>query len=171
MKGKFSGLWLNPSDKTVNLLLTVPYEAKNLYDKLKEEDLDIEIKKYRKKRSLDANGLLWHCLSEIAGAMNPPVDKWDVYLDMLKHYGKHSYICVRPEAVESLQRQWRESEVIGEIDINGEKATQVLCYYGSSTMNSKEFSVLLNGVIAEMENLGLTPPPSSEMQRLLDNIK
>ena len=30
------------------------------------DKLSIEIKKYRKKRSLDANGMLWACLGEIA---------------------------------------------------------------------------------------------------------
>lgn len=130
------------------------------------EVLDITAKKYRKKRSLDANGMLWSCLGEIAQVLN--TDKWEVYLKMLKRYGKYTYICVKPSAVESMKLQWRETEVVGNIDINGEEAVQMLCYFGSSTYNTKEFSVLLNGVISEMREMGLQPPASKDMRRVLE---
>ena len=130
------------------------------------EKLSIEIKKYRKKRSLDANGLLWHCLGEIASVLR--TDKWDIYLQMLKRYGKYTYICVKPAVVEAMKAQWRECEVVGEIDINGQKAVQMLCYFGSSSLDTKEFSVLLDGVISEMREIGLQPPPTEEMKRALE---
>lgn len=138
-------------------------------DKIKNvEKLSIEAKKHREKRSLDANGMLWACIGDIAKSMTPPADKWDVYLDMLNHYGKYTYICVKPNVVEAMKAQWRECEVIGEVDINGQKAVQMLCYFGSSTYNTKEFSVLLDGVISEMKNMGLQPPPSKEMRMVLE---
>ena len=130
--------------------------------------LAIEIEEYKEKRSNDANRLLWHCLSKIAQSMNPPVDKWEVYLQMLKRYGKFTYICVKPNVVDAVRSQWRESEVIGEIEINGQKAVQMLCYFGSSLMNTKEFSVLLDGIISEMKEMGLQTPTSKEMQRALE---
>ena len=130
------------------------------------EKLSVEAVKYRAKRSLDANGLLWACLGEIAGVLR--TDKWEVYLKMLKRYGKFTYICVRPSVVEAMKLQWRECEVVGEVDINGQKAVQMLCYFGSSTYNTQEFSVLLDGVISEMKEIGLQPPPTKEMQRALE---
>ena len=132
------------------------------------EKLAVEVKKYRSKRSLNANGLLWHCLGEIATSMNPPVDKWEIYLQMLKRYGKYTYICIKPSAVDVMKAQWRESEVIGEVKINGQTAVQMLCYFGSSLYNTKEFSVLLEGVISEMKEMGLEPPTSKEMQMALE---
>lgn len=133
------------------------------------EKLSIEIKKYRKKRSLDANGLLWHCLGDIASVLR--ADKWEIYLQMLKRYGKYTYICVKPAVVEAVKAQWRECEEIGRININGTEAVQMLCYFGSSTYDSKEFSVLLDGVISEMRELGLQPPPTEEMKRALEQWK
>ena len=130
------------------------------------EKLSIEIKKYRKKRSLNANNLLWNCIGEIASVLR--ADKWEIYLQMLKRYGKYTYICVKPSVVDAMKANWRESEVIGEIDINGTKAVQMLCYFGSSTYDTKEFSVLLDGVISEMRELGLQPPPTEEMKRALE---
>ena len=130
------------------------------------EKLSIEIKKYRKKRSLDANGMLWACIGEIANVLR--ADKWEIYLQMLKRYGKYTYICVKPAVVEAVKAQWRECEEIGKIDINGKEAVQMLCYFGSSTYDTKEFSVLLDGVISEMREIGLQPPPTEEMKRALE---
>lgn len=130
------------------------------------EKLSIEVKKFRQKRSLDANGLLWTCLGEMAQALH--TDKWEVYLQMLKRYGKYTYICVKPNVVDAMKMQWRECEVVGNIDINGKEAVQMLCYFGSSTYDTKEFSVLLDGVISEMAEIGLQPPASKEIRRVLE---
>ena len=132
------------------------------------EKLSVKAVKFRQKRSLDANATLWLCLSRIAQSMTPPVDKWEVYLQMLKRYGKYTYICVKPTVVDAVKEQWRECEVIGEIDINGKKAVQILCYFGSSTYNTKEFSVLLDGVISEMKEMGLETPASEEIRKALE---
>lgn len=130
------------------------------------EKLSIEVDKYRQKRSLDANGLLWMCLGEMANVLR--TDKWDIYLTMLKRYGQFTYICVKPNVVDAVKAQWRECEEIGEVEINGKKAIQLLCYFGSSTYDSREFSILLDGVKSEMEELGLTPPASEEMRRAIE---
>ena len=134
-----------------------------------EERLTIKAEKYRKKRSLDANGLLWACLGEMAAALG--ADKWDIYLKMLKRYGKYTYICVKPNVVEAIRREWRCSEVIGDIEINGQPAVQMLCYFGSSTYDSKEFSVLLDGVVSEMKEMELQPPMGEELRGAIEELE
>ena len=134
---------------------------------LAEYDLfDVKIKKHTEKRSLNANGLMWSCLQKIANVLR--ADKWDIYLKMLKRYGQYTYICVKPEAVDGVKRQWRECEELGEIDINGQKAIQLLCYYGSSTYNTQEFSVLLDGIFSEMRELNIPTPEEEELERALE---
>lgn len=130
------------------------------------EKLSIKAVKHRERRSLDANALLWLCLGRIAEALRS--DKWDVYLQMLKRYGKYTYICVKPNVVEAVKAQWRESEEIGRVNINGQEAVQMLCYFGSSTYNTKEFSTLLEGVISEMYEMGIEAPASEDMRRALE---
>lgn len=130
------------------------------------EKLSIKATRYREKRSLDANGLLWLCLGRIAESLR--TDKWEVYLQMLKRYGKYTYICVKPAVVDAVKAQWRECEEIGKVNINGQEAVQMLCYFGSSTYNTKEFSVLLDGVISEMKEMGIEAPASEDMRRALE---
>lgn len=141
-------------------------ELPTIFDKTKDKELNIDIKQFQEGRSKDANALLWACIGEIAVALR--TDKWSVYLLMLKRYGQYTYICVPPQAVDMVKRQWREVEEIGDIKINGRDAIQLLCYYDSSTYDTKQFSALLDGVISEMQEIGLEPPTSEEMRHCLD---
>jgi hypothetical protein len=135
------------------------------YEKLKNcKKLRIKAVQYREKRSLDANAYLWVLLQKLAEVLQ--TDKWSVYLQMLKRYGQFTYIVVKPGAVEAVKKQWRECEEIGEIDVNGTKAVQMLCYYGSSTYDTKDFSILLDGVISECKELGIETLPPAELQRI-----
>ena len=135
------------------------------YEKLKNcKKLRIKAVQYREKRSLDANAYLWVLLQKLAEVLQ--TDKWSVYLQMLKRYGQFTYIVVKPGAVEAVKKQWRECEEIGEIDVNGTKAVQMLCYYGSSTYDTKDFSILLDGVISECKELGIETLPPHELQML-----
>lgn len=141
-------------------------EPPAIYDKTKDKPLNLDVKQFREGRSKDANALLWACLGEIAASLR--TDKWSVYLQMLKRYGQYTYVCIPPQAVEMVKKQWREVEEVGEITINGREAVQLLCYYGSSTYDTKQFSILLDGVISEMKEMGLPTPTSEEMRRSLD---
>ena len=127
-----------------------------------------DVTPHKEKRSLNQNALLWECLGQMASALR--ADKWDVYLQMLKRYGTYTYICVKPKAVEAVKKQWREVEEIGKIDINGQESVQLLCYFGSSTMNGQEFSVLLDGVVSEMKEMGL-PTPDRDFERIMKQLE
>lgn len=131
-------------------------------DKIIEKDLTITAETYKDNRSGQANKLLWDCIGKLAKFQNK--DKWDVYLEELKKYGQYTYTCIKPEAVETFKENWRECEVIGDLEINGKKATQLLCYFGSSTYNTKEFAQLLDGVIEDLKDAGLDTPHSKELE-------
>lgn len=148
------------------LLTFETVELPDIFDKTRDKDLNLEIKQHRNHRSKDANALLWECIGRLAVALR--ADKWEIYLLMLKRYGQYTYIVVPPNAVEMVARQWRECEAIGDININGRDGVQMLCYYGSSTYDTKQFSVLLDGVISEMKEIGLTAPTSEDMRRSIE---
>lgn len=151
------------------VLITFSVNEKNIvlpeYEKLKNcKKLRIKAVQYREKRSLDANAYLWVLLQKLAEMLR--TDKWSVYLQMLKRYGQFTYIVVKPGAVEAVKKQWRECEEIGEIDVNGTKAVQMLCYYGSSTYDTKDMSVLIDGVVSECEELGIETISPTELQQM-----
>lgn len=179
-----------------SITLKTDAEAAEL-EKLKDKELDVELKVHREKRSLDANACLWACLSELAGVLG--TTKWDMYLRELKDYGgKFVTVRVLKNVLPELQQLYRAIEVTGdeivqveEPVINPDTGEQVLddvtleplykqrkkhyylvnCYIGSHEYNTKEFSILLNGVIEDMKAVGLTPPPSREMKQMLDEME
>lgn len=131
-------------------------------------DLRITIKQWKEKRSLSANGLLWSMIGTLSHFLNE--DKWKIYLLMLKRYGKYTYTVIKPSAVEKFKEMWRECEEVGKVNVNGTEGVQMLCYFGSSTYDSKEMSALIEGVKSELEELGLETPASAEMRRVLDEL-
>ena len=72
---------------------------------------------------------------------------------------------------------WRHTKIIDDFiglnPITGEKEKylEVLCFFGSSTYNSKEFSRLLEGVISDMEQMGLERPTDEHLQAIIEEVE
>lgn len=162
-RGKLKGI--QKDFATNNFVISFEMEEGNLddADKINGKDLTITAESYKDNRSGQANKLLWECIGRLAKFENK--DKWQVYLEELKKYGQYTYTCIKPEAVAAFKANWRECEEIGELEINGKKAVQLLCFFGSSTYNTKEFAQLLDGVIQDLEDAGLPRPHSKELER------
>ena len=67
MVGKLRDLTIN-RDGTQNITVTVSTDFRPTYDGLAGVEVDVEIKKHRKHRSLDANGYAWVLIDRIAAA-------------------------------------------------------------------------------------------------------
>lgn len=144
-------------------------------EKLQGKDLDITFKVHREKRSLDANAFLWSCLGKMGGVLNEPI--YDMYLYSLEKYGKFIHVQVIENAYEDLKRMWRHTKIIDDFiglnPITGEKEKylEVLCFFGSSNYNSKEFSRLLEGVISDMEQMGLERPTDKHLKAIIEEVE
>lgn len=155
-------------DGNIELLLTVKADKEHigeLLQKANEKPYTVEIEPLKKKRSLDANGYLWVLLQKIAEALHSTKD--EVYIEMLSRYGVFTHIVVKPNAVEKFKSEWRTVRDLGEVTINGKTGIQLQCYFGSSTYDSKEFSVLLDGVISEAKELGIDTLSQDETDRMI----
>ena len=132
-------------------------------------DLEITINRRRRDRSLSSNAYLWSCLNILA--QHKHTSKWDEYLNALRHYGVGTYILVKndPSIIAKTQAMWRESMVYGQPFKYGDKeVVNMLCMYGSSTYSQDEFKTLLDGVVAEIRDAGLQPPPTADMRQALE---
>lgn len=163
MRGHIESLHPLPP-KNAAVAIHVAAAPKNL-ERFMGKPLEITIEEYHEKRSLQANRFLWACIADICNAVNEDKDK--VYLDLLRHYGQYTVVRIPAEALDILKRQWKEVEVVGEVD----GKMDVLCYFGSHTYNSKEFARLLDGVKDMMRNAGLEAPPDAEMQEIINRME
>ena len=81
-------------------------------EQLKNEDkLNIEIKKYRKKRSLDANAYCWVLCDKIAKELSKDgiiTTKEKIYKEAIKDIGTFEPMIVEEKAFENFKRIWEK---------------------------------------------------------------
>lgn len=110
-----------------------------------------EIKEYKSKRSLNQNAYFYKLIGEIAD--NLRVSKAEIHLKLLKDYGQSEVISVLSEI--DISGYFRYYEEIGKGTVNGKEFTHYRIYKGSSEMNTKEMSILLDGTVKEAQDLGI----------------
>lgn len=154
----------------IQLTATDRQSALYQYSQLKDiDEFSVEIKKYRDKRSLSANGYLWVLLNKIAEVVKRSKD--DIYLEMLKSYGVSTYMTANKKAFDRIKEQWKTVEIVDEKQQEGHDIVKLLCYYGSSTYDTKEFTRLLDGVINEAKDLDIETITPQEKALLMENYE
>ncbi len=146
-------------------------DIKQGYDELHDvEMLSIEIKKYRKKRSLDANSYFWVLCGKLAAKLQQR--KTDVYRELVREIGNNFEVLpIRNDAVETWVKIWQDRGLGWVCDIAGESKiegfTKVCCYYGSSTYDSKQMSDLINLIVYECKEQGIQTATPDEIANML----
>ncbi len=151
------GRYSTTPDGNILVMLECPRQNMAGFDEVLQGD-DIktfELSKRKKHRSLDANGALWLLCTKIAETLN--TSKESVYHQMLVRYGVYEHMVVTEKAYQRLldKSPFKVLVKVDEIKINDKTSIHVQGYYGSSSYDSKEFSVLLDGVINEASDLGI----------------
>ena len=180
----FTGRLKEPLIDYLTGKLTILFEPcedfRQTYEELKGcEKLSLEIKKYRRKRSLDANAYYWALcakLAKVVGASNP-----EIHNKMLRLYGQpylvDGYALYTPvpnteEAIRQVDNS-EEYHLIATTEVRSGKGGVDYRTYkmlrGSHTYNTEEMSRLIDGLIAECRNAGIPDAEiaSPEEKRLL----
>lgn len=159
----FGGEWV--------LSLSTTADAGAIYDKLKDVPVNVEIKKYNPSRSKDANAFCWSLCTDIGNALTPPLPKEEVYRRAIREVGEYEPLPIREDAVETFQRRWSThgvgwfADVIDNSKIHGYKL--VFAYYGSSTYDTATMSRLIDYLVDECRQMGLSIPASKEQEEML----
>jgi len=125
---------------------------------------EYEIVRRRKKRSNDANALCWKLCTEIADVIRS--DKESVYVEMLKRYGQSDIWAASPDT--RPEQHFRYFDFFGKRTVNGKEVYFYTVYRGSSEYDTREMSVLLDGIIDEAKNLDIEVISESERSLLLE---
>lgn len=125
---------------------------------------DVKIDKHREKRSLNANAYLWKLVTEIGNILNK--SKEEVYLQMLIDYGQSEMVSILSEI--EVKGYFKYYKLAGTSILNGKEFNHYKIYKGSSEYDTKEMSILLNGVVQEAKNLGIKTKDDIELERLVE---
>ena len=169
MIGHLRDLTMN-RDGTQNITITVQADFRETFDMLKDQQLDIDIRKHKEKRSLDANAYAWVLMDKIAKAQR--ITKEEVYQTAIMEIGGVSTIvCVQDQAVESLRAGWRKNGLGWISDTFPSKldgCTNVILYYGSSTYDTHQMSTLIDYLIDDAKLYGIETDTPATIQRYKD---
>lgn len=131
------------------------------------ELLDIEAKKHRNKRSLDANAYCWVLLGKLAEKMDMKSE--EIYKMEIKDIGVYEVLPIKNEAVEKFIEAWQKNgigwpcEIIGKSKLDG--YTNIKAYYGSSTYDSKQMGRLIDSIVEDCKMQGIPTDTPEQIAR------
>jgi hypothetical protein len=141
-------------------------------EQLKNENkLNIELKKYRKSRSLNANNYFWKILQELCELAE--IDTIEEYKRRVKELGIFRRFRIENENIKTFEKMWTAQGIawfceIADTEYIGDTEFKIInAYYGSSSFNSKQMSRLIDGVVQDCKPYGIETKTPEEIESLL----
>ena len=144
----------------------------DVVEQLKNVDkLNVELKKWYKKRSLDASAYCWVLCNNIAYELSKEsiTTKEEIYKDAILQVGTFEPFIVQEKTFENFKRIWEKQGLgflVQEVS-RKDKCVKVNCYYGSSTYDSKEMSLLIEILVQLAKSLNIETKSKAEIDSLL----
>lgn len=123
-----------------------------------------EIKEYKPKRSLNANNYFWELTTQLANVLR--MNKEEMYFILLQKYGQSEMVSVL--ATIDVRPYFKYYTEAGESILNGKLFKHYKVYKGSSEMDSKEMSILINGLVDECKAQEIETRTPNEIASLLE---
>ena len=118
----------------------------------------------RKKRSLDANAYFWVLVGKIADKLRASKD--EIYFEMLKKYGQSITVTVRA-GLDLSRAGFKYYELFKDGISAGKPFEAYRVFIGSSQYDTREMSVLIDGVVQEAKELGIETLTPLELAEIL----
>lgn len=141
----------------------------------------IEVKQYRKGRSLDANAYCWVLIDKLAEKLHKTLKqdkgkvKEQIYKNAVRDIGGNSdTICVQDKAVDKLCRAWEKHGTGWQTEIIKSKlegCTNIIFYYGSSVYDTAQMSRLIDNIVQDCKAVGIETMTPSELEALKEAWK
>lgn len=133
--------------------------ARMTAEEIRGKQVDVEVKEYRSKRSIEQNKLLWALLGKMAEAMSGYSRRTTVeecYCMMLEETNARcDFMLVLPEAEPRLREVFRVVRKIGERNVNGKNLNMYQVFIGSSHYKTDEMSKLIEATLDRLSELGV----------------
>lgn len=133
----------------------------------------IEVKEYRKPRSLNANAYMWELLGKLSEAMHIPAN--DLYRQYVREMGVYRAFEIQQGAIGTLECVWSARGLGWFLDVIDDGANDgfklVKVYYGSSSYNTKQMAALIDAVVQDCKALGIETETPDEIARLVSLLE
>lgn len=132
--------------------------------------LQIKAGPFRRKRSLDSNAYAWLLISKIADILH--TTKEEIYGQMLQRYGQPQVdemgqaVLITVLSKVDVGKYGIYAKKIDSGILNGKEFTSYMVLRGSSTYDTKEMSIFVDGVVSDAEELGIDTVPRVELEKM-----
>ena len=146
-------------DGRASISFKCSWRAKESIERLKSGEYEVDIKKVRDHRTKAQNAYLWELIGQICMKENgSKADAESIYMQLLESAGaKCEYFEMLEDAVESFcsLADIRFLKIVERRIRNGMNTVMCKCFYGSSKMDTKEMSILIDKTIERAEADGI----------------
>lgn len=148
-------------------------ESISSLEEIKKDKLSIEIKKYRKSRSLDANKYFWKLLQEVCDFKD--IETIEEYKRRVKELGIFRQFKIMTQDVKTFEKVWTDRGIawfceIADTDYIGDTEFKIInAYYGSSSYNTKQMSRLIDNLVQDCKTVGIETKTPAEIKSLLES--
>lgn len=116
----------------------------------------LELKEIRSRRTLQQNKYMWALIHKIAAHESQNMNEVEIYsLALEQANAKYIYLLAVPEAEDELRKNFRAVRVVRPTYKDDREFIIYKCFVGSSKLNTKEMTKLLDIVIAWANELGI----------------
>lgn len=175
MRGRLVDLSLGLNRKQ-RITVEIDQDFRTKFDELKDTAVDVEIKKHRERRSLDANAYFWVLAGKLSAKIGiPPEEIYRQYIPDVG--GNYEFAPVREDMISWWDRHWRRNHVGRRTeDIgpcwNTPGYHNVRFYQSSSDYDTAQMSRLIDLIVFDCKEQGietLTPDKLSAMKERWGN--
>ena len=153
------------------LILTMAdeMEAANTFLELRSVgDLEVTIKKFHKRRSLDANAYMWKLLGELAKKLETTSE--ELYRHYVSQYGIYKDFLLTESEAKTMIALWEKQGLgwpVEKLDFatNGDRVIY-RAYYGTSVYTSKQLSRILDAVSEDAKEAGIETMTPNQLEIL-----
>lgn len=158
--------------KTNKAKITFLFDSKEVLqqaEELQDKKLNVEAKKWYKKRSLNANAYLWVLIEKLSQKLN--MSRIEVYKKHIYEAGSYQEVGMPEEAMDKFSEIWSHNGLgwFCEKSVNQHGEIILRAYNGSSTYDTKEMTRLLNNVIQDCQEQGIETMTPKELESLLNS--
>lgn len=170
--GKVAGITRDFFSNNFMVTFETSEDITGKYDDIKDKDLTIEAKKYRKRRSLDANAYFHVLVGKLADTLR--ISKPRCKNIMLGRYGQAFLLDDGSQAIiksnvpvsQMLEHETFHCIPCGSKTENGMELVFYKMLRGSSTYDTREMSILIDGVVSECKDQGIETMTPDELRRM-----
>lgn len=123
---------------------------------------DVKIEPFSEKRTKSMNSYYWVLVTELASKLNTSKD--ELHAELIKRYAPRDYLSMLSQV--NINDYFPYYDLQSTYKSNGNTFKSYLVYKRSSDMNKNEFRGLLDGLISECHECGISTITPQEIELL-----